>query len=198
MSSINTIVSYRDDGPLAEAVGTLTRGRVSPLVLAVLGAVFPFAALTGRIGLATVGAVWCALVAALGSHSPHGGRLDWLVPPILRASEYVFLAAVGIAGGAPGPLIFGLICAVAYHHYDTVYRLRQGVDQPRWVARAGLGWEGRMILAALAALAGVVTPVYLALAIALGTVFVAESVQSWLRAQHGVAPEDTEGERPEE
>lgn len=198
MSLTNTIVSYRDDGPLAEVVGTITRGRASPLGFAALGAVFPFVALSGRTGLAALGAGWCALVAALGSHSRHGGRFDWLVPPILRAAEYVFLAAVGFAAGVPGPVIFGLVCAVAYHHYDTVYRLRQRVYQPRWVSRVGLGWEGRMIVVALAALVGAATLVYLALAIALGVLFVAESVLSWLRAQHGGAPEDTEGERPEE
>lgn len=190
------IVSYRDDGPLAETVGAATRGRLSPLAFAALGALAPFVALSGRIGLAVLGAGWCALVAALGSHSAHDGRVDWLVPPVLRAAEYVFVAAVGLAAGVPGPLIFGLICAVAYHHYDVVYRLRQRVDHPRWVSRAGLGWEGRMIVVALAAFVGVATPVYLVLTVALGALFVAESVLTWVRAQHREAPEETKGEKP--
>lgn len=198
MSSTNTIVAYRDDGPLARAVAAIVHRRVPPLSFAALGAAAPFVALSGRAGLAAAGAGWCAVVAALGGSSRHSGRLDWLVPPILRAAEYVFLAAVGITAGVPGPVVFGLICALAYHHYDTVYRLRQRVAQPRWVSRAGLGWEGRMIVASLAALAGVATPVYLFLAVVLGAAFVAESVLSWMRARHREVADDTEAERPEE
>ncbi|MQA87160.1 MAG: hypothetical protein GEV03_21665 [Streptosporangiales bacterium] len=199
---MSTIACYRDDGLLALAVGTITSrnplGRLSPLPFALLGAAAPFVAISGRADLSAAGALWCALVAAVGSHSGHTGRLDWLVPAILRATEYVFLVAVGLAGGVPGPLIFGLICAVAYHHYDTVYRLRQGIDQPPWVSRAGLGWEGRMLIAGLAALVGMQTPGFAAMTAVLGTLFVVESVVSWMRAQRGGAPEDIEGERPEE
>lgn len=194
----NMIIPYRDDGPLAMAVGAATRGRIPPLLAAVAGAILPYAALTGRMNLAAIGAGWCALVAGLGSHSSHTGRMDWLVPPVLRATEYVFLGAVGFATGVPGPLVFALLCAVAYHHYDTVYRLRQRVEQPPWVTRAGLGWEGRMLIAVVAAVVGVATWVYGFLTAALGALFVAESVVSWVRAQNRSTLEDMEAEGPEE
>ena len=43
------------------------------------------------------------------------------------------------------PAAFALICALAFRHYDLVYRLRhRGVTPPRWVDLAGLGWDGRL------------------------------------------------------
>ena len=41
---------------------------------------------------------------------------------------------------------FALLCALAFRHYDLVYRLRhRGVAPPRWLDRAGGGWDGRLL-----------------------------------------------------
>ena len=60
------------------------------------------------------------------------GALDWLVPPFFRAAEYLVLLALAARSGVPGvlPAAFGLVAAVAYHHYDTVYRIRGGTGAP--------------------------------------------------------------------
>jgi hypothetical protein len=103
------------------------------------------------------------LLAAFASWHPHDGRSDWLVPPLLQAGEYVFLAEIGYAGGVWPALTFAVVAAVGLRHLDLAYRVRgslaNGID------RRGLGWEGRMIIAGIAAALGIAPAVYAALAI---------------------------------
>jgi hypothetical protein len=83
------------------------------------------------------------LLAALGARHPHGGRADWLVPPLLLVGEGIFLAALGFSR-VWLPVIFALLAAVVIHHTDIAYRAWSGrpiVRRPR------LGWDGRMLLA---------------------------------------------------
>lgn len=176
----------RDDGPLTEAVGRLWRVPSPPLFAAVVGAVLPFVTLGARsTALALFAAVWCTLIAGLASHHPHSGRLDWLVLPVLRVSEYTFAVAVGLAHDVPGPLVFATVGALAFHHYDTVYRVRQHTPPPRWLRLAGLGWDGRMLVVGASAAAGVTVEAYAALAVALWVLFVTESATSWARTPRG-------------
>ena len=57
------------------------------------------------------------------------------------------------------PLCFALLAVLAFHHYDTVYRLRhQRLAPPAWLRAAGGGWEGRVLVACVLALAGVLGP----------------------------------------
>ena len=93
------------------------------------------------------------LLAAFGSWHPHDGRRDWLVPPLLQAAEYVFLAEVGFADGVWPAMTFALVAAAGFRHLDLVYRVRGGLASG--VDRRGLGWEGRMIVAGIAAAAGI-------------------------------------------
>jgi hypothetical protein len=116
---------------------------------------------------------------------PHGGRIDWLVPPFIRAIEYGYLAVLGFAHGVSAPLIYVLIAVLAYHHYDTVYRTRQRLWPQEWVFRAGFGWEGRMLVVAFAALSGVLPFAYAVLAAYLGVLFGVESVATWTRTGRG-------------
>ncbi len=58
--------------------------------------------------------------------------------PLFRAAEYgtvLVLAADAEVNGAL-PAAYGLVSAVAYHHYDTVYRIRGDAGAPR-VRRCG-------------------------------------------------------------
>ena len=91
------------------------------------------------------------LLAALGARHPHDGRLDWLVPSLLLAGEGVFLAALGFARHVWLPVIFALLAAVVMRHADLAYRARSGRGVPD--DTFGLGWDGRMLLAGLAAVA---------------------------------------------
>jgi Family of unknown function (DUF5941) len=182
--------AYRDDGPLARMLGGLAGGRVGPLVPTLAaGALTVILLVTGSraesLPLLLAPAVLLVLLAGSTSAHPHGGRLDWLVPPAIRAIEYGYLAVLGFGQGVPRPLVYTLLAVLVYHHYDTVYRTRQGLWPPAWVYQAGLGWDGRMLITAIAAVAGFATPVYAALALYLGVLFGWESVRTWLETERG-------------
>nr|MBA2529280.1 hypothetical protein [Euzebyales bacterium] len=108
-------------------------------------------------------------------------HLQWLAPPLLRLGEY------GLAlwlGWRTGPVALGAVyaalAAIAFHHYDIVYRLRhQNMAPPRWVTRAGGGWDCRMVLLLAAALAQAFPPVTAAMAVWCAVLYVTDSVRSW-------------------
>ncbi len=106
------------------------------------------------------------------------GSLDWLVPAALRAAEYLFAIAAGVIGGAPAWLIFGYLFVLTLHHYDLVARLEKRQPAPPLHA-ATLGWEGRSVLLALAAIAGFVNIALVTLGVYLLVLFVASVVLAW-------------------
>lgn len=181
------LIAYRDDGPVAAAFGRLTRGQLPALPAALGGGLI--AGVLLLIGVAEqhgpllFAPVIALLLCAPGAGHPHNGRLDWLVPPILRVTEYGYLGALGLGQGVWPPLVYVLLAVLAYHHYDTVYRTRQRLWPADWVFRAGLGWEGRTFVAAAAAYAGVLPYAYGVLAAYLGVLFVTESVVTWTRTE---------------
>lgn len=183
---IDTLAAYRDDGPLDEALrGIGARLRLPQAPAAFAGILCIAAGLLldrGDIGVATgIGLGLHVLLAGLAGGT-RKGRLRWLAPPLLRAAEYGFILALGRAAGADAlPAVYGLLAAVAFRHYDIVYRLRhQRVTTPVWVGRLGLGWGGRMIAAYVLTVAGVLPAGAAVLAVALAVLFVSESVASWI------------------
>ncbi|MFF7652223.1 DUF5941 domain-containing protein [Streptomyces sp. NPDC007983] len=156
------LADLADSGPLAElgakATARTPRGYLAP-VAAALGAallVAGAAALPYGSWLAVAGAALYAVLAGCAVAAPLKGSLDWLVPPLFRAAEYgtvLILAARSQVNGAL-PAAFGLVSAVAYHHYDTVYRIRGGTGAPpHGLVRAIGGHEGRiLVVTAIAAL----------------------------------------------
>ncbi|MGH3171678.1 MAG: DUF5941 domain-containing protein, partial [Trebonia sp.] len=131
------------------------------------------------------------LLAALGCWHPHDGPRDWLVPALIQAGEYVFLAALGFGYRVPGPVTFALIAAVAMRHFDLAYRARNQVS-PDWFIRRtgrppvlpgadwrGLGWEGRMITAGIAAAAGVLPYAYPVFAVYLWVLLLRDALNGW-------------------
>ncbi len=193
----STVMAYRDDGPLSRGMGMLVAGQLPPLPPVVAGAfvtgVLLVIGVAGSDGLAVFAPAVTLLLAGPGSSHPHDGRVDWLVPPILRLIEYSFIAACGFAHDVPPWLIFVLLGAMAFHHYDLVYRLRQRVYPPPWLATFGLGWDGRMIVVALTAIAGFVTGGFVLLALYLWGLFGWESLTCWLAApRSGVEASDLE------
>lgn len=186
---MTTLQAYRDDGPLSRLVGT-TLGKavpLDPLALTVLGALLVAAVLATAepplAGEALAAAAVFVVLAGTGSRGTESGALAWLGAPLLRAVEYSFLIAL-TARAEPGamPLSFAFVAVVALHHYDIVYRLRhQRVAPPEWIALIGGGWEGRLLVASLFALAGILGPALLVATVGLGVVYAVESTASWLR-----------------
>ncbi len=175
---------YRDDGIVSRGLGTLARGILPPFppllvgllvtcVLAVLG----LANLPGLLVLTPAAAM---LPAALGARHRHRGRLDWLVPPLLLASEGVYLAALGFSYHVAPALIFTLLAAVVMRHADIAYRAMAGMALP--ADTFGLGWEGRMLLAGLAAVAGIVPAAYAVLSGYLWLLFCWDFLSGWLKS----------------
>ncbi|MEU9299935.1 DUF5941 domain-containing protein [Streptomyces sp. NPDC048269] len=117
---------------------------------------------------------------------PLRGPLDWLVPPLFRFAEYVTILALAAKADVPGalPAAFGLVAAVAYHHYDTVYRIRGGSGAPpHWLVRTTGGHEGRVLLTVVLSvvLARDVFPVALtAMAVFVALVVLVESIRFWV------------------
>lgn len=186
---MNWLRVYRDDGPLALALGRVLGPRLPlpavallfvgaiPLVvaLAIHGAYMPRAALAP--GVATV-----VLLGGASAGRP-AGRFDWAVPSLLRVLEYgLLLWTAVLAHGWATRSCFALLAVLAYHHYDAVYRLRQSGGPPAWLTVAAGGWEARVLLAYLALLVDA-TAVGMAVAAGLlAVLFVGESVAWWARA----------------
>jgi hypothetical protein len=182
----STVVAYRDDGPLSRAMGLLVAGQLPPLPPVLAGTfvtgVLLLLGVAGSDGLAVFAPAVTLLLAGPGSTHAHDGRVDWLVPPILRVIEFTFIAACGFAHDLHPLLIFLLLGALAFHHYDLVYRLRQRVYPPSWLATLGLGWDGRMMVVSLVALMGTIEVGYAVLAVYLWVLFGWESLTCWLAA----------------
>lgn len=144
--------------------------------------------------LPVLAAVLYTLTSAAAVALPLKGALDWLVPPVFRAAEYVtvlVLAAKAEVNGAL-PAAFGLVGAVAYHHYDTVYRIRGNAGAPpNWLVRAIGGHEGRTLLVTVLAALLAVTDFKVALsalAVAVALVVLVESIRFWVTAHKRGAP----------
>ncbi|WP_409234673.1 DUF5941 domain-containing protein [Streptomyces sp. PA5.6] len=188
-----------DNGTLASSFAALgRRARFLPApVFAFVGgaAVVAVAAFTsyGSPWVVVAAVVYVAL-SGLALARPLKAPLDWLVPPFFRAAEYgtvLVLAAKADVNGAL-PAAFGLVSAVAYHHYDTVYRIKGGAGAPpRRLVRAIGGQEGRTLVVALAAAllsSTDFTVALTALAVAVALVVLVESIRFWVAAEKKGAP----------
>jgi hypothetical protein len=126
---------------------------------------------------------WLVVLGGLSAGTPHRDRLRWLVPPLLRLAEYSTLVWIGVnAGPSSAPAAFALLGALAFRHYDLVYRLRhQGVPPPSWLGAATGGWDGRLIVAWVLLAAGALPAGFFAAAGLLAVLLIAESGASWVR-----------------
>ncbi|MER5792730.1 DUF5941 domain-containing protein [Streptomyces sp. NPDC001980] len=185
------LADLADNGPLAGFVsrtgGPTPLGH--PLVLALAGvAVLTASLFSGVTWAPVVGAFVYAVASGRALAGPLKGALDWLVPPLFRAAEYGTVLVLASKSGVNGalPAAFGLVAAVAYHHYDTVYRIRGDAGAPpAWLVRAVGGQEGRTLLVTV--LAAVLTAAQFKAALTVLAVVVAglvlvESIRFWVSA----------------
>ncbi|MEV7734285.1 DUF5941 domain-containing protein [Streptomyces sp. NPDC088921] len=184
------LADLADNGPLAGLLARVTRAPLgAPFLVALAGtAVLAVALFSGVTWAPVAGAFVYAVAAGQALYRPLKGALDWLVPPLFRAAEYgtvLILAAKADVNGAL-PAAFGLVAAVAYHHYDTVYRIRGNAGAPpAWLVRAIGGHEGRTLLVTvLAALltASQFTVALTVLAVAVALLVLVESIRFWVSA----------------
>ncbi|WP_269858905.1 DUF5941 domain-containing protein [Streptomyces sp. RPT161] len=190
------LADLADSGPVAELAARVLPSFAAPVTAGVGGAAALATALLTPYGTwwPVLGAGVYCLTSAVAVAAPLKGALDWLVPPILRATEYTVILALAARSGVPGalPAAFGLVAAVAYHHYDTVYRIRGGTGAPpRALVRATGGHEGRLLVITVAsallahttALKTAAWPTAVAvLAGYLALVVLTESIRFWVSA----------------
>lgn len=182
-------VAGRGDGVIARWAGRFTRGQMPPLPPALAGvaatgllAATGMSALPSALLLAPVAAM---LLAAPGAGHPHDGRFDAWAGPVLRAGEYIYVAALGFALGVAGWLTFATVCVLSLRHLT--------IHQPGLTV---LGWEGRILLAGLSALAGLIAFAYLAVTAYLGLLLVWAALSGWLSARQPQSLATAEGESP--
>lgn len=188
---------YRDDGPVAAAIGAAAAGRLRVPAIALL----LVAALPGLVaiviegdgashGLVAGAIVWAVLAGGLASSRPLVDRLRWAVPSVLRVIEYAGLLWIAtVAGDASLPAAFALLSAITYHHYDVVYGYRhRGVPLPRWAQAAGGGWDGRLLLGLLLLVADALPAGFYVLAVAVAALFIGVTIAQWRHIGRGERP----------
>jgi hypothetical protein len=177
-----------DLGPVGSAVGRFAgRLTTAPVLVGLAGAgllalaAWPLAA--GWTTWALAAAILGTVLAGAGLAAPLHHPLAWQAPALLWAAEAVVVAAaVHHAGGAGGPAAFAFLAAVAYHRYDTVYRLRDlGAPPARWLSALGLGSEGRVLVVVVVAVVApdALAPVLWSAAAVLALAYLAESARGW-------------------
>ncbi|MFF8993006.1 DUF5941 domain-containing protein [Streptomyces sp. NPDC014983] len=188
------LADLADSGPLAEAVGRVARrglpGLAVPAVALLGGAAVVACSVFSPYGsvVPVIGALGYVLTSALAVARPLKGALDWLVPPFFRAAEYGTVLALAGKAGVNGalPAAFGLVAAVAYHHYDTVYRIRGNAGaSPAWLVRSIGGHDGRTLLVAVLAAALTAAQFKAALtvlAVVVALLVLVESIRFWVSA----------------
>jgi hypothetical protein len=198
------IAVYRDDGPIAHALGALPLAGLPATVLiaAALVPLLAVAAIWGgdvSHGAAAAMIAWVLLTAGASSGSRPRPRATWADPPLLRATEYSALIWIAALHGPDAyPAAFALLAALTFRHYDLVYRLRhRGVVPARWVSALSGGWDGRLAVAFVLLVAGALPAGYFVAAAVFGVAFVAEAVYGWVaigRVQRPLEYEDEEDE----
>jgi hypothetical protein len=176
------LADYRGDGVVSRWIGGLVQGRLPPLPPVLVGllvtCVLAALGLGNLPGILVLTPVEAMLLASLGACHPHDGRADWLVPALLQTGECVFLAGLGFSRHVPAAVVFALLAAVTLRHADLAYRARSGQGIP--ADKFGLGWDGRMLLAGVAAVAGIAPLAFAVLAGYLWLLFCWDFLSGWL------------------
>jgi len=184
---------YRDDGPLARALGRPLPVPALALLLAGVGALLAAIAIRGgEASHSLAGAVLAFVVLTVGLTSGHWPRasLHWAVPPLVRLGEYAALIWIAAIAGGPAPAAaFALLAALAFRHYDLVYGLRHRADvPPPWLNGLAAGWDGRLVIAWLLLILGALPTGFFVWAGLLGAAELAATMSAWRHFERGRRP----------
>jgi len=196
------VVVYRDDGPLAHAIGRAVAGRL-PAVLVLLAGLVPLIAAIAiegagaSDGLVAAVIAWLLLCGSASSATLPRQNRRWTLPVLVRMGEYVTIVWIAaLAGPSAYPAAYALLAALAFRHYDLVYRLRHRAEvPPRWLNLLAGGWEGRLILTYALYVAGALPAAFFIWAGLLAVVSVGETIAAWRafeRARRPALYEDDE------
>ncbi len=184
----------RDDGPLARAAGRAAARLPVPglaLLLAGNAALLAAAAIAGAgASDALVAAVVAWMVLTVGATSTRWPRasFQWAVPPLVRLAEYGTIVWIGAVAAAE-PAAYALLAALAFRHYDLVYRRRhRGEVPPPWLNALAAGWDGRLLIAWLLLAVGALPAGMFVWAGVLAVASLAETVAAWRSFERGARP----------
>ena len=76
-------------------------------------------------------------------------RFDWLEPSLLRLLEGAIFIELAVVTNLDRSVIFLLLFAILFNHYDNMYRALQGERKPTWLSIAGGYIFGRLLLVVL-------------------------------------------------
>jgi hypothetical protein len=76
-------------------------------------------------------------------------RFDWLEPSLLRLLEGAIFIELAVVTSLDRSVIFLLLFAILFNHYDNMYRALQGERKPTWLSIAGGYIFGRLLLVVL-------------------------------------------------
>lgn len=113
-----------------------------------------------------------------GSH-PMTGKYSWMAPALLRLFELGLVFAIA----RNNPVAYLWILAVAFHHYDVLYRSLAGFEIPKNLKTYGLGFLGRSLIIIMTAL-GILIPLDVAIligGIAFTALFVGYASRQWMQ-----------------
>jgi Family of unknown function (DUF5941) len=180
----DNVVVYRDDGPIARAIGRRVPIPAMLLLLLGDGAILALAAFVGRdasLGVTAAAVAWLVLTLGVtGAHWPKRS-FHWAVPSLVRLGEYATLAWLAATDDAV-PAAFALIAVLTFRHYDLVYRLRHRAEvPPAWLNALAAGWDGRVVIAWVLLALGLLPAAMYVWAALLGVVSVAETIAAWRR-----------------
>ena len=120
-----------------------------------------------------------------------GARLSWVSAQLARAVELgAVIAIVAASDEGALPACFAFLAVVAFHQYDMISRVEERDRSASWARALGGGWEGRVLLVAVLALADVLEVGLIVAAVFLAALFVSEVALSWTRSPRGHAVED--------
>lgn len=111
-------------------------------------------------------------------------RFDWLTPSLLRLVEGSVFIALAIKTDLDRSMLFLLLFAILFNHYDNMYRALQAEAKPKWLSIAGGFISGRLLVVAVLIWADISL---LPLLYYLSTLFFLISSVQWIASRKAVA-----------
>jgi hypothetical protein len=111
-------------------------------------------------------------------------RFDWLEPSILRLVEGAVFIALAFTTDLDRSVLFLLLFAILFNHYDNMYRALQSEAKPKWLTIAGGYIPGRLVVLALLVWQGLSLQPFLYY---LATLFFIVSSIQWIVSRNAVA-----------